>query len=316
MDLISRLGPLAFGSRLRRISERLMRDVSAVYREQQVSFEARWFPVLYVLSEHAPMGVTEIARELGFTHPAVNQIAGSMARAGLVASSRDAGDERRRLLSLTEKGRRTAQQLKPLWETIGECTRELVDQSGTELFAALETIEKSLDDRDMYVRIMERLGRPPLDGVKITPYRSTYRRFFKTLNHEWLEADFEIEPRDEVMLSDPKRQVIDAGGSVFFALLDKQVIGTVAIIRQSDRTFEIAKMAVTARYRGRGVGSKLLNAATEFARKQGAKTIVLFTSPKLEAANEMYAKHGFVPFDSPATRNYKRETVAMRLHLG
>lgn len=316
MDLISRLGPLAFGSRLRRISERLMRDVSAVYREQQVEFEARWFPVLYVLSEHSPMGVTEIARDLGFTHPAVNQIAGSMARAGLVASSRDAGDERRRLLSLTDKGQRTARQLKPLWETIAECTRELVERSGIELLTALETIEQSLDDKDMYVRIMERLGRPPLDGVKIIPYRSTYRRFFKSLNYEWLEADFEIEPRDETMLADPKRQIIDPGGGVFFALLNKQVIGTVAVLRQSDRVFEIAKMAVTARYRGRGVGTKLLDAATEFARKRGAESIVLFTSPKLEAANELYTKRGFAPFDSPGTRDFKRETVAMRLQLG
>ena len=94
MDLIRELGPLAFASRLKRISEHLMRDVSRIYQEQDVGFQARWFPVLYLLGQKTSMSVTEVAHALGMTHPAVNQIAGAMSGAGLLSSSRDSSDER------------------------------------------------------------------------------------------------------------------------------------------------------------------------------------------------------------------------------
>jgi 2-hydroxychromene-2-carboxylate isomerase len=76
MDLIIELGELALASRLKRLSERLMRDVSRVYRELDEPFEARWFPLLRALLEESPQGVTQVARALGLTHPAVNQLAG------------------------------------------------------------------------------------------------------------------------------------------------------------------------------------------------------------------------------------------------
>jgi len=50
MDLIRQLGVLAFGSRLRRLNERLSKDVSRIYRDQGIGFEVRWFPVFYLLT--------------------------------------------------------------------------------------------------------------------------------------------------------------------------------------------------------------------------------------------------------------------------
>ena len=47
-DIIAELGELAFASRLKRLSDRLMRDVSRIYQQMDVDFEARWFSV------HAP----------------------------------------------------------------------------------------------------------------------------------------------------------------------------------------------------------------------------------------------------------------------
>ena len=52
IDLIRKLGPLAFASRLKRLSERLMKDVALVYKDLNVDFQPRWFPVLYLLDLH------------------------------------------------------------------------------------------------------------------------------------------------------------------------------------------------------------------------------------------------------------------------
>ena len=55
MDLIKQLGPMALGSRLKRLTVRMNKDVSRVYRELGLDFEARWFPVAYLLSRRQPL---------------------------------------------------------------------------------------------------------------------------------------------------------------------------------------------------------------------------------------------------------------------
>ena len=103
MDIIKQLGSLALASRLKRLSDALMQGVEQLYREQEVTFHPRWFPVAYLLKQKSPMAVTEIAEALGMTHPAVNQTAAQMTRHGLLLSRKDKKDERRRLLSLSKK---------------------------------------------------------------------------------------------------------------------------------------------------------------------------------------------------------------------
>ncbi|MEW5925309.1 MAG: MarR family winged helix-turn-helix transcriptional regulator, partial [Candidatus Zixiibacteriota bacterium] len=127
MDIIKQLGVLAFGSRLKRFNERLMRDVSRIYKEQDIDFEARWFPVFYLLKLESNTSITEIASALGLTHPAINQIAGEMSRAGLIISVRDKNDERRRLLSLSVKGKSLVPELEPLWQDVVDATMEVLE---------------------------------------------------------------------------------------------------------------------------------------------------------------------------------------------
>ena len=48
-DYIRQRGAAAFGTRLRRLSERLDREVQAIYRERAIAFEPRWFPIVTAL---------------------------------------------------------------------------------------------------------------------------------------------------------------------------------------------------------------------------------------------------------------------------
>ena len=67
-------GELIFGSRLKRISERFLMDVSKIYKSLNIPFEVSWFPLFYLLNERGKLSVTEIARELEITHSAVSQL--------------------------------------------------------------------------------------------------------------------------------------------------------------------------------------------------------------------------------------------------
>ena len=104
-DVIEEVGALALAFRLKRLADQLLQDGIRVYQDAGVVFEPRWFPITLYLLRCGPTAVTESATDLGISHPAVNQVAGEMARAGLVAAYRDSNDKRRRLLALTSSGK-------------------------------------------------------------------------------------------------------------------------------------------------------------------------------------------------------------------
>lgn len=316
-DTIKELGALAFASRLKRLSDRLARDISRVYEEHQVQFEARWFPVAFLLSQKSPLSVTEIADRLQFTHPAVNQIAGQMERHGMLASMRDRNDDRRRLLSLTKRGQQTVRQLQPVWAVIKRCTTDLLESVDEGFLRAIQQIEASLDQRDMYARVTEQLYPEKRAVVEIVDFKPRWADKFRELNEEWLKEFFSIEAVDKVVLENPEREIIKHGGAVLFARTNADIVGTVALIRHSDAIYELAKMAVSGSFRKRGIGARLLEAAIHRAKIAGATQLVLGTSVQLKAANLLYRKFGFRRLSARPqwASKYERETVYMRLKL-
>jgi hypothetical protein len=66
---------MAFASRLKRLHERLIRDVSRLYQGLGFAFEPRWFLLFYSLSVRKPASITELAAALSQSHAAANQVA-------------------------------------------------------------------------------------------------------------------------------------------------------------------------------------------------------------------------------------------------
>lgn len=329
-DMIGQLGELALASRLRRLSERLFRDISRVYHDLDTEFEARWFPLLQALRRHSPQGVTELASILRLTHPAVSQLAAAMEARGLVRGRRDPHDERRRLLELTAAGRQTATILDPIWEEIRLANRELLGElagKGHDILAAMGELESLLDERDMHERVTGRLRahrarRPeapgPRERLEILPYRPAWRRHFEELNRAWLEKGFAVEAPDAALLSDPHGKIVKPGGAIFFARLDGRIVGTGALIRHGEGVYELAKMAVTESERGHGIGRRLAEALLAEARVRGARTFFLETSPRLVAVRRWYERIGFrrVAHHPLGTSKYVRRSFAMVMDLG
>ena len=317
MDIIQSLGPLAIASRLKRLSDRLLKDAALIYEGEHLAFEPRWFPVFYLLWQKAPIGVTEISRELGVTHPAVNQVAGDLENAGLLVSGRDKEDDRRRLLSLSLKGKELITRLVPVWRDIEEASRDLLDSQAPGLLGDLDRVESALDEKEMSQRIRDLLKHRQLEAVEILDYEPRYKADFKRLNLEWLERYFEVEPVDERILSDPQGQVLKRGGVILFARLEGEIVGTAALIPREEGLVELTKLAVAEKARGRQAGKKLVLAVIERVRALGARTLRLHTNPKLVAANQLFRQMGFSQV-TPAPRKdlgYKRPSILMTLAM-
>jgi len=317
MDIMAELGELALASRLKRLSEALMKDAAGFYAELGVEFQPRWFTVFYTLGRRSPLAVGELAQGLGLTHPAVSQVADQLVRAGLARQTKDSRDDRRRLLSLTPAGRRLHRRLLPVWDEVRAAARELIDEAGTNLLVNVEHVEAAVARRSVMDRVRGRLGMGAPGKLRIAEYRPAYKKHFKALNEQWLRADFEIEPHDERILDDPNGAVIRKGGAILFALLDDVVVGTAALVRNPGDMLELCKMAVAADRRRRGIGTALAQAVIARARDWGAPALYLQTSPRLDGAVRLYRKLGFRQLKrNPLPRaEYARQSITMVLDL-
>lgn len=141
---------------MRRLSERIDREANAVYAARGIDFEQRWYGTLSLLDEHGRLSVTEIARALNVTHVAVSQVRRSLTSAGLIASTLDPADGRRRTLHLTEAGTAFVAQLWPLWDALN-AVGDAINREADDASAALDRLERALDRQSLAERVEQML---------------------------------------------------------------------------------------------------------------------------------------------------------------
>lgn len=317
-ELVKNLGYLAIASRMKMLSERLMKDVSRIYSEQGIHFEPRWFLVYHQLLLKSPMYITEIAGNIGLSYPAVNQIASEMEKSGVTGSRPDQKDGRKRLLYLTDEGQALAERLKPIWVDIELANRAMFRSASNGFIETLEKIEQLLDKQGIYERVKDNTRLRFSTSLTIVDYRPEFAPFFRSVNLEWLTRYFAVEPGDAAVLSDPENEIVKKGGFVLFALYQDTVIGTCAMIKHGNGEWELVKMGVNEHYRRSGVGKKLIEAAIDRAKQSGATALVLFTHERLEAAVALYKRMGFRKAgkkNDPETQRFERGGFRMQLSL-
>ena len=323
-DHVRSLGRRALGSRLKRLSERLLGDVARVYEQEGIRLKPPWFPLFTLVADAGERGVTvvEAAKQLQITHPAISQFAKEMMRAGLISSRADRNDGRRHSLHPTKKLREIHVRAQVVWRALDAAIHELFAEAGVNLIEDVAKIEAALNRRSSQQRILSHLhperGREaqPERTIRCVGWHPKYKSHFARLNLQWIEEFFQVEPHYREVLADPQRHIIDSGGEILFAIDENDgVVGACALAKLGDGRFELCKMAVDRQQQGGGIGTALMRAAIARARELGATELVLETSSKLAPAIKLYEKFGFrhVPLASPGV--YSRTDTAMRLTL-
>jgi len=140
---------------------------------------------------------------------------------------------------------------------------------------------------------------------------------FRELNEEWIVRHFAIESKDQEVLADPKRKILDLGGRIFFALRHNETVGCCALLAAGPGEYEVAKMAVTEAHQGAGIGRRLLERVIAEAWASGATRLYLETNHKLTPAIRLYESLGFqhLPAARVTPSPYARSDVQMELYL-
>ena len=92
---------------------------------------------------------------------------------------------------------------------------------------------------------------------------------------------------------------------LFVARKDKEIIGMLTLIvfrAVFAKKGLLEDIVVDEKYRGKGVGTKLVLAAIDEARSEGVTHLDFTSNPKREAANKLYEHLGFEKRDTNAYR--------------
>lgn len=147
--------------------------------------------------------------------------------------------------------------------------------------------------------------------IEIIEYSNEWQEAFKLLNLEWLGKYNLREEADMLVLNDPVGTIVNKGGVIYLAKADDTVVGTAALIPEHEGVYELAKMAVTEIWQGKGISKLLLEKCLQWAKEQKAVRVELFSNSQLKHALGLYEKYGFVYIDvkdSPfATADIKME---------
>lgn len=316
MDSLKGFGELGLASRLKRISETLMKEIQLVYDYYQIDFDPYLFPVFKVIEQSEKISNSEITTKLLLTQPAVTQTVNRLLKKELVQLQVDLHDKRKKWITLSKKGKQLAKQLKPLWTVIDSVVTQYTLNKSHSLIDQLNVFEAKLEKQKLSQMIIAKSTLEEKDLTEIINYSPELKSYFLEYNIEWLQTFFYVEDYDQEVLSNPEKYILNKGGYIFFVKYNEKVVGTVALMPTDNKgEYELTKLAVSPKYQGLKLGQKLMQHCIEFAKKNQFTGLMLYSNTKLHNSLYIFRKHGFTDVAVEDNAPYTRGNVKMIYHF-
>jgi DNA-binding MarR family transcriptional regulator/GNAT superfamily N-acetyltransferase len=244
--------------------------------------------VLYELAHHDQPTATEIGRELGLDAGYLSRMLRSLDQRGFVRRTRSEADGRRAHLSLTRTGQSAFARLNQQTEKdVSARLRTLPAADQDRLVAAMRAIEAVLGaPREAPAAYVLRPPRPGDLGWIVHRQAVLYAE-------EWGYNE-EFEALVAEIVGDFVKHLRPAKERCWIAEKDGEIVGSIFLVRQSDRVAKLRLLYVEPSARGFGIGSRLIDECVRFAKQAGYRKITLWTQSDLDAARRLYKKAGFV----------------------
>lgn len=316
MDFFDKTGKMAIGSRLRLLTDRITADAADIYRLYGNDFKPKWFPVFFVLADGEAKTVTSIAHEIGHSHPSVSNIVKDMKAHGLIIDNTGHSDGRCNLVRLSKKGIGMAASIRETCDDVDSAVEGVCREAAHDLWRAIDEWERLLTEKSLLQRVKEARKIREKADVAVIPYEPCHKELFKSLNEDWITRHWQIEPHDLDYLDHPQEYIIDKGGFIFVAIYKGKPVGVCALCKMDDPLYdyELAKLAVSPKAQGKGIGLLLCETAIGKAKELGAKRLFLESNTLLKTAIHIYRKLGFKELSEyhPA---YERGDIQMELSI-
>jgi DNA-binding MarR family transcriptional regulator/GNAT superfamily N-acetyltransferase len=239
-----------------------------------------------ILYETGPDGadLRDLRARLGLDAGYFSRLLRSLEQQGLITVARQAGDGRRRRISLTRKGSREFATYERLSDELAASFLTPLDAARRDrLVAAMAEVERLLQLGCIDLRV------EPPDSADA---RHCLDAYFLELA-ERFDAGFD--PRNSLSASDA--EMTPPAGYFLLARLDGQPVGCGALKCTGNGIGEIKRMWTAASARGQGVAGRVLQALEGIARDNHLTTLRLETNRTLTEAQALYRREGYREVD-------------------
>ncbi|MGN9816031.1 bifunctional helix-turn-helix transcriptional regulator/GNAT family N-acetyltransferase [Streptomyces sp. SD11] len=269
--------------------------------------------VLYELAHSTRTDTADLRTELSLDSGYLSRLLAKFERDGLIERTPSEKDTRRRRVTLTARGRGTADLLdERSRESVGTLLSTVPPQDRPRLAEAMRDIRQILSGaRRRPPRREDVLLREPRPGdlgwiVQRNAALYTAEYGWNT-DYEGLVARIVADFAED---HDPHLE------RVWIAELDGRPVGSVMCVRdEAPGAARLRLLLVEPEARGLGIGDRLVDACVEFARGVGYRELVLWTNDVLSAARRIYQRHGFVLVDEKPHRSFGADLVGQDWRL-
>ncbi|MHC5258493.1 bifunctional helix-turn-helix transcriptional regulator/GNAT family N-acetyltransferase [Streptomyces sp. UC4497] len=271
--------------------------------------------VLYELAHTEKVDAADLRVRLSLDAGYLSRILGKFERDGLVERGSSEKDSRRRRITLTGRGRTTAELLdERSRETVGALLDSVPATDRDRLSEALRTVREILGDGRAAPHPENVLLREPGPGDLgwiVARNGALYAAEFGwNADYEGLVARIVADFAED---HDPHLE------RVWIAELDGRPVGCVMCVRdEAPGTARLRLLLVEPEARGLGIGDRLVRACVDFARGVGYREMTLWTNDVLKSARSIYQRHGFVLVGEKPHRSFGADLIGqdwkMTLH--
>ena len=255
--------------------------------------------VLYELATRDGPTAAELGRELGLDSGYLSRIVRRFEAEGLLAKARSGEDGRAQVLHLTAQGRAAFAPLDARQDAlVAELLAGLPDAAATELVEAMRRIETLLGGAPSRGWLL-RGFRPGDLGWVVARHGALYAQ-----EYGWSQ---EFEVLVARIVTEAMENFNPAREGAWIAERDGVPVGSVFLVRVDDETAKLRLLIVEPSARGLGIGARLVDECTSFARRAGYRHITLWTHSVLEGARRLYARAGYRIVETRPFRGFGQE---------
>lgn len=310
-DVLKGMGALAMGSRLKRLGERMQAGAARVTANAGLPVQPAHMPLLSALDGQA-MTIGQLAQAIGISQPGITRAINQLIEMDLVQSA-PGEDQRQRTVALTAAGHAVLARAKLyVWPQVEAAVHALFDGQADAFLERVAAVESALEATPLDVLA----ARATPELLTIREYSDDLAGAFHDINAEWIEAMFRLEETDKEVLRNPRAKIIEPGGVILFVeARGLGIVGTCALQKTGEHSYELTKMGVRATARGLKAGEFLLQAIIARAMALRAEPLYLLSNARCAAAVHLYEKLGFHHDAGIMARygaRYERCDVAMR----
>lgn len=267
--------------------------------------------VLHEIVHHEETTATQLARELRLDLGYVSRILRGFRRRALIDRRPSSEDRRQQIISLTEEGRRE-------YVALNASTR-------AQVATMLEPLDGGLQDRlvGAMATIQEILGAKPEHRVPyiLRPPSPGDLGWVVHRHGVVYNQEFGFDERFEALVAEIVSRYVGEFDSrrerCWIAERNGENVGSVFLVQHPDRpgVARLRLLLVEPKARGLGIGARLVQECTRFARQAGYHTITLWTNSVLHAARRLYEDEGYRLVGEEPHHSYGVDLVAQDWEL-